>query len=417
MRNSPSRRSTTSLASSGSGTNRSHQVQQVQQLHQQQQQQQMVRPRSEADLLVSMNALNLNHNNARLPSLPLPPIPGSTVQPAPMPMTVASPVLQNFPSSPPLRHYRPESFQPLTLHPRTHGVNIRMGSDCRTALRHEAEFCNGYVMTSRPVLPGESWVVQICQTESVYVGGLGFGFTTCNPASLSPADLPDDADQLLDRPEYWVISKDVAQGPILGDEIEFHLGHNGQVTMMRNRGQPALLMHVDISLPLWAIFDVYGSTRAIRLLGTLIPPCADQQQLLPPPPMRTSPLRPQQQQQQQQQPQHVHVHHPPPAPPMSSSCSSSSIYQQQLPMAVPLSSGTASSYVETLTHNLNQGASSECTVCYENSVDCVLYSCGHMCLCYGCAITLYRGGRNQGGQGLCPICRAPIRDVIRAYRS
>ena len=74
-----------------------------------------------------------------------------------------------------------------------------MGSDCRTAVRHEAEFCNGYVLSSRPISAGESWVVQIVQTESIYVGGLGFGFTTCNPASLSPADLPDDADQLLDR--------------------------------------------------------------------------------------------------------------------------------------------------------------------------------------------------------------------------
>ena len=74
-----------------------------------------------------------------------------------------------------------------------------MGSDCRTAVRHEAEFCNGYVLSSRPISAGESWVVQIVQTEAIYVGGLGFGFTTCNPASLSAADLPDDADQLLDR--------------------------------------------------------------------------------------------------------------------------------------------------------------------------------------------------------------------------
>ena len=406
MRNSPSRRSTASLLSTGSGTNRTHQQVQQLQNQQMQQQQQMVRPRSEADLLVSMNALNLNHHSQpRLPSLPLPPIPGITAQPS-MPVSVVSPVLHNFPPSPPLRHYRPEVFQPLTLHPRTHGVNIRMGSDCRTAVRHEAEFCNGYVMTSRPVNPGESWVVQICQTESIYVGGMGFGFTTCNPASLSPADLPDDADQLLDRPEYWVISKDVAQGPILGDEIEFQLAHNGQVTMMRNRGAPTLLMHVDISLPLWAIFDVYGSTRAVRLLGTIIP-CSEQQgsmMMMPHPPLRTSPPR-----QQQQVPPANSIYQQMPAPIMQQQ-------QQQQSMVVPLSSNTASSYVETLTHNLNQGASSECTVCYENSVDCVLYSCGHMCLCYECAYTLYRG-RTQGGQGLCPICRAPIRDVIRAYRS
>lgn len=35
--------------------------------------------------------------------------------------------------------------------------------------------------------------------------------------------------RLIYRPEYWVISKDVAHGPILGDEIEFHLSHNGEL--------------------------------------------------------------------------------------------------------------------------------------------------------------------------------------------
>lgn len=216
MRNSPTRRSTTSLHSSASssgisGTLAANDMNQRphhlahQQMHHQQQ---MPRPRSEADLLVSMNALNLNRGPHQIPSLPLPPIPGSaghhhlqqqlqtnnTIQPPAPPA-----VLQNFPPPPPLRHYRHHSFQPLTFHPRTHGVNIRMGSDCRTAVRHDAEFCNGYVLSSRPISPGESWVVQIVQTESIYVGGMGFGFTTCNPASLSSTDLPDDADQLLDR--------------------------------------------------------------------------------------------------------------------------------------------------------------------------------------------------------------------------
>ena len=194
MRNSPTRRSTTSLQSSASsgGVSSMMAVEHNNRPHQQQ----MPRPRSEADLLVSMNALNLNRGPHQIPTLPLPPIPGSQ---STSPQSVQPAVLQNFPPPPPLRHYRHHVFQPLTFHPRTHGVNIRMGPDCRTAVRHDAEFCNGYVLSSRPINPGESWVVQIVQTESIYVGGMGFGFTTCNPASLSSTDLPDDADQLLDR--------------------------------------------------------------------------------------------------------------------------------------------------------------------------------------------------------------------------
>lgn len=55
----------------------------------------------------------------------------------------------------------------------------------------------------------------------------------------------------------------------------------------------------------------------------------------------------------------------------------------------------------------------ECTICYENPIDSVLYMCGHMCMCYECAIQQWRGI----GGGHCPLCRAVIRDVIRTYKS
>ena len=56
-------------------------------------------------------------------------------------------------------------------------------------------------------------------------------------------------------------------------------------------------------------------------------------------------------------------------------------------------------------------ASNECSVCLEKDVDCVLYSCGHMCMCYECAMDV------KSSQALCPICRQQIKDVIKIYRS
>lgn len=54
-------------------------------------------------------------------------------------------------------------------------------------------------------------------------------------------------------------------------------------------------------------------------------------------------------------------------------------------------------------------ASGVCTICLENRVDSLLYGCGHMCTCSLCGRQLVASGQP------CPICRAPVRDVVRAY--
>lgn len=54
--------------------------------------------------------------------------------------------------------------------------------------------------------------------------------------------------------------------------------------------------------------------------------------------------------------------------------------------------------------------SGKCTICLELDVDTVLYKCGHMCVCYGCGMNL------KAREAACPLCRAPIRDIIRIYR-
>ena len=54
---------------------------------------------------------------------------------------------------------------------------------------------------------------------------------------------------------------------------------------------------------------------------------------------------------------------------------------------------------------------SNCIICLDRNADTVIYQCGHLCVCYGCGMMLKQ--RNAK----CPVCRAPIRDIIRAFKT
>ncbi|XP_026486431.2 protein neuralized isoform X1 [Vanessa tameamea] len=366
---------------------------------------------------------------------------------------------------------------PLSLH-RTKGRNVQFINDRGIAARIEAEFCQGYVFTARPMRPGQTIVVQILATETAYAGSLAIGLTSCDPATLRPSDLPDDAEQLLDRPEYWVVRRDAANGLRRGDELAVTLTLDGEVRVSRNGSNPVTVMHVDHTLRLWAFVDIYGATQKVRMLssqamqaqtppqqlrvlassaapinagagGTVLvvslPPqngaqnAANHQQGLTlasahyiEPIQTTSQLCLAGLQSISTQAPSCSVPQPY-RPRTEGQCSSTSQNnsneQLQMPNGlseplrldrIPNGPSTSRPIPSTSHHQpiysvIGEGnlTGTECTICYENPIDSVLYMCGHMCMCYRCAVQQWRG---KGG-GQCPLCRAQIKDVIRTYKS
>ncbi|KAG8221979.1 hypothetical protein J437_LFUL003359 [Ladona fulva] len=192
-------------------------------------------------------------------------------------VTSPTPAIVDAPETPSIQmsqyYHNPGAiYSALPFH-RTRGRNIRLSNDRCVASRIDTEFSRGYVFTSRPIVLGEKIVIQVLATDPVYVGALAFGLTSCNPSQLPGfgADLPDDSDLLLDRPEYWVVSKDVAGSrPERGDEICVSFTLNGEVLISKNGSPPEVIMHVDHTLELWAFFDIYGTTQKIRIIGSFL---------------------------------------------------------------------------------------------------------------------------------------------------
>ena len=288
----------------------------------------------------------------------------------------------NIGTVPTLKYNQGVRFQAMTFHEKV-GKNVNLDASATVAGRHDEEFAQGYVFTRYNITPGERIVIQVLANEDSYIGSLAFGLTNCSPDSIQVEELPEDSDLLLDRSEYWVVSKDVANCPAIGDELSFTVKTDGSVEFMRNNGIPSVFMHVDVTQQLWAFWDIYGHTSRIRILG------ATTQSFSRLPNVPES--RPQQS--------------------TTTSGGTGNNSTGQLVNVEPAQEVTESEMNMMMNNSLNN--SEECNICCEKPVDCAIYTCGHMCMCYECALQQWRG---RGG-GFCPICMGPIRDVIKTFRS
>ena len=152
---------------------------------------------------------------------------------------------------------------PYSFHQKL-GVNAVRVSDWEIS-RKENEFDRAYCFLNRPIRIDEIIAIQIQATEPLFGGALGFGMTSCNPDHINPTSLPVDADLLLERSEYWVVIKDVAVSPSLGDILQFQIKSDGRVLFSKNEAFPRPIMHMDTSIDLWPFFDIFGKTKGVRL--------------------------------------------------------------------------------------------------------------------------------------------------------
>lgn len=166
--------------------------------------------------------------------------------------------------------YLKEELEVVPFH-RLRGMKIRLSNDHCVAERDDCQYSQGYVFMSRSLRRNERLMIQITGSKTAVTGSLAFGLTTCDPSTLSSRDLPSDPHLLLDRPEYWVVVKNVASNPASGDLLTFYITSSGQVQLVKNQLPPVTLMHVDPSQRFFPFFDLHGSTVQIKSLGASVP--------------------------------------------------------------------------------------------------------------------------------------------------
>lgn len=154
----------------------------------------------------------------------------------------------------------------LRFHATAMGAQVRLDVQRRTA-RRRATFHDGIVFSQRPVRRGERVALRVLCHEHGWFGGLRVGFTRLDPARLSAPSLPPFVcPDLEQQSPTWAAM--LPNGCALaGDVVHFWVNCQGRLFAQVNAG-PWLLLRKGVLMdaPLWAVMDVYGTTKAIELL-------------------------------------------------------------------------------------------------------------------------------------------------------
>ena len=426
----------------------------------------------------------------------------------------------------------------LTWHP-VHGDNISLSDDNTVASRRDS-FCKSIVFSQRPLMMGEKiWIRLLSVSDHQgWKGGLRLGVSGVNPGHWSNSSLPKYlCPDMTSRHQVWaraMSEKYVKTGAV----VFLYLRPNGDLVWgINGREKGVLVSKVDVSSPVWAVVDVYGSTNSVQIIdprmslnnimakdvsnkkketsnkvihnqdilrqrrdmtkssfshhlsgqnvsisadgqiaarsetefcngyvfldspmqpgesltirvleteGTYIGSIAFGLTTADPKYIKTSEL-PEDSDLLTQRPEYwVHTKDVLPDPQDGDEisftlsldgtvlCSVNGGHQRvlfhtdislttrpfidifgiaQKIQVLGIKKASNMTRPKSCSPDPNLVETTECVICYESDVDCVLYSCGHMCMCFQCAV------QQWSNAGECPLCRATIRDVIRTYRA
>ncbi|XP_067268633.1 G2/M phase-specific E3 ubiquitin-protein ligase-like [Pseudorasbora parva] len=156
---------------------------------------------------------------------------------------------------------------PMTFNVDLSGQYVSLSQGGQLASRDTSTFMNGLAYLSRTVKVDEKLCLCIEDHNSSWDGALRVGFTNICPqrTNIPPASIPD----LRDAQGYCVVPvpEELCRR---GVQLQIWMNYAGMVIIQERGGEKYYLKAKGLNLnnPLWVFIDLYGSTSAVRLLGS-----------------------------------------------------------------------------------------------------------------------------------------------------
>jgi protein neuralized len=154
---------------------------------------------------------------------------------------------------------------PILFH-QMHSENIQLSLDRRRAKRIES-FCKGISFSNRPIAINERVYLKFAEISTSWSGVVRFGFSSNDPATLNPADLPRYAcPDLTNKPGYWAkaLPERFAESQ---NTLFFYVSRSGDVMFGLNGDEKGVFFGgVNTNATLWGLVDIYGNTTAMEFV-------------------------------------------------------------------------------------------------------------------------------------------------------
>ncbi|OUC49796.1 Neuralized [Trichinella nativa] len=334
--------------------------------------------------------------------------------------------------------------------------SVALNENRTVVTKHQPQSTKAYAFVCQPFTNDIVLSIEILKLSGGVDGTLSVGFTGQELYNIRQEWLKNNhlSHSTAANKKAWILDERIIRNLLPGDRIQFYITENGVFCMMKNDNGPEYLNVID-NPDLYLFFNLCGTVTSIRIEGYKKIASLPELKHLTDALIRAEEVRrmsPSLRNVQRPQPSQLRVELPPPTDTrvvdmpaivnavgnlsvMSSSdeCSSTGVDERRRQTALgrlPVKTAVVGCLSESQTSsdviNRGTGASSndnrskselewddanECKVCMTAQVDTAVYSCGHYCMCYQCAMETF------ANHGCCPICRETIKDVMRIFKS